>query len=653
MAEGPGAGAPAGLGGLGGLAGLRQRLVLPRGGAVGAIRGGLAAAGGAAATLRQGSAALVPRGGGAPRACLLALQGGLLVAWAAPRGRGHRPGGCLFAMCLCPGGWARLTIAGEVPTGVARDCALKVGTEGAGRAGCEVFIFASTEEAAEWAAAVKRAALGGEPVPGLEARLAAAEEALAKREREHASALEGALGEARRGAQDARIERDRADLAESDRRRARMELSELRLSVEGLESSLSASEREISSWKRRGQRAEERARARATYVEERAQELTAATAAAASRREAELHEQLEQNSSRAIELEQALAAESRRVRQLEEALAQESAQSHAREEKARALREALEDGRTALQAASTRAARLEVLVAQQKAREGALKERSLESRDREEALACELAERCEEAAALQRDLEQALRDGSEREATFSAVRASLEQSVVHLQNKFSEGRKEIAELKQALGLREVECAELAEERISLQSWVQILQASSEMSEADRAKAMRGDAQVRAEYTVTLAALQAKLGIAGPQETRQGEEGAGRDGENVPTEADYDELVRLYAKERELRAKLHERLMQLRGTVRTMVRVRPSRDGGPSCLSLPELAIRGATAGGAPPHIVSCGSRLYPCDRVFATNDGQMEVFSGEHHETLPPPPPPFPRPEPLRPFPLA
>ena len=50
-------------------------------------------------------------------------------------------------MCLSPGGWARLAVSGEAPEGVPLSSCVKVGTEGAGRAACEVFIFASAAEA--------------------------------------------------------------------------------------------------------------------------------------------------------------------------------------------------------------------------------------------------------------------------------------------------------------------------------------------------------------------------------------------------------------------------------------------------------------------------------------------------------------------------
>ena len=442
------------------------------------------------------------------RACLLALQGGLLVAWAAPAARAHRPGACLFAMCLCPGGWARLAVAGEAPGGVPLSCCVKVGTEGAGRAACEVFIFASAAEASDWVIHITHAARGAEPVPELRARLAAAEEALARREGEHAAALEEALGDAGRQAWEARTERERAELATADRVRARKEAVELRLKIESLETSAKAAESEAASWRRRGARAEEAARVRAARVEVRAQELTASTAAAASHREAELQRSLEERERRELELEEALAAEREHGRRLERALAQESSKGRAQEEKSRFLGQALRDGRSALEAASARAVRLEVQVGQQRAREGAFAERAVESQERRGALERDLADRSDEALALSKRLEQAFRDGSERDLAFSDIRSSLEQSVVRLEGALAEASAEAERLGAALAEKEEECVELGKERLSLLGSVEALRASLQVSEAERAREARQGARDRADQEAAAAALQA-------------------------------------------------------------------------------------------------------------------------------------------------
>ena len=502
------------MGGAGAARGLRLRLPLRGAGPVGGIRGGLAGGagvgGGAAAPgLRQGSAGLVVgAAAGRSRACLLALQGGLLVAWAAPASRAHRPGACVFAMCLSPGGWARLAVSGEAPEGVPLSSCVKVGTEGAGRAACEVFIFASAAEAGEWVVEITRAARGAEPVPGLQSRLAAAEEALARREGEHAAALEGALGDARRQAREASAERERAELATADRVRARKEAAQLRLKIESLETSVMAAEGEAASWRRRGARAEEAARVRAARVEERAQELTASTAATASHREAELHRRLDERERRELELEEALAAEREHGRQLERALAQESSKCSAQEEKSRFLGEALRDGRSALEAASARAVRLEVQVGQQRAREAALAERAAESQEQRGALERELAGRSDEALALSKRLEQAFRDGSERDLAFSDVRSSLEQSVVHLESALADVSAEAERLAAALAEKERECVEYAEERLSLLASVEALRASLQVSEAERAREAREGARGRADQQAAAAALHA-------------------------------------------------------------------------------------------------------------------------------------------------
>ena len=300
----------------------------------------------------------------------------------------------------------------------------------------------------------------------------------------------------------------RAELAAADRVRAGKEAAELRLKIESLETSAKAAESEAASWRRRGARAEEAARVRAARVEVRAQELTASTAAAASHREAELQRSLEERERRELELEEALAAEREHGRRLERALAQESSKGRAQEEKSRFLGQALRDGRSALEAASARAVRLEAQVGQQRAREGAFAERAVESQERREALERDLADRSDEALALSKRLEQAFRDGSERDLAFSDIRSSLEQSVVRLEGALAEASAEAERLGAALAEKEEECVELGKERLSLLGSVEALRASLQVSEAERAREARQGARDRADQEAAAAALQA-------------------------------------------------------------------------------------------------------------------------------------------------
>ena len=132
----------------------------------------------------------------------------------------------------------------------------------------------------------------------------------------------------------------------------------------------------------------------------------------------------------------------------------------------------------------------------------------MESQERREALERDLADRSDEALALSKRLEQAFRDGSERDLAFSDIRSSLEQSVVRLEGALPAASAEAEWLGAALAEKEEERVELGKERLSLLGSVEALRASLQVSEAERAREARQGARDRSDQEAAAAALQA-------------------------------------------------------------------------------------------------------------------------------------------------